>query len=378
LREPAVVFRPIRVAEQVAGALHREIDRGTWNAFMPGEFELARRLGVGRSTVHAALVQLAKAGVIEPAKGRRSRICQVVRRPMPKPTTVCLVAGMPRQNLTYDHHPMIPLLHAQFAEAGVAWEQVFVLSFRRSLTPARLGRLVAGRENVCWLLFGVSALVQRWFERFKGRTLVVGHSHRGVKLPSVDMDYRAVGWHAAGCMAQRGHRRVAFVLPHPAAAGDMACREGFFDYVARSGQNIAVSDIAAGESRSALLQNVDRLMRQRSRPTAILSIDPENTVAIYAQLLRAGLRLPDDISLVGADSRGFLDGALPMLTRYRTDVITVARLVARITQSVMAGIANSPRPHRLIPRFIAGETLGKAPAAAPRHRQHHHRKVASF
>ena len=52
--EPTLAFQPSRIADQAAEALPEGIHRGPWDKFLPGEFELARRLGISRTSVHAA------------------------------------------------------------------------------------------------------------------------------------------------------------------------------------------------------------------------------------------------------------------------------------------------------------------------------------
>ncbi|MCK1818090.1 FCD domain-containing protein [Streptomyces sp. XM83C] len=64
-------LRPSPLVEQAAARLRARIADGTWpvGAKLPGETNLAKELGVGRSTVREALRALAGAGLVRPRQG---------------------------------------------------------------------------------------------------------------------------------------------------------------------------------------------------------------------------------------------------------------------------------------------------------------------
>ena len=210
---------------------------------------------------------------------------------------------------------------------------------------------------------GASAAIQRWFEESGALVLVLGSCHAGVKLPSVDTDYGAVGWHAAGRMAQCGHRQVALILPPRPAAGDLACRDGFVRYATQRHGGMAVTEMTAGPGRADLASKLKRLLASQPRPTAILSMRPEYAVMVFIHLLRLGLRVPDDVSLVSRDTHGVLELGVPELTRYRSPAVKLAARAVRLAQSLLAGRPVPPKPHRIIPTFIPGATLTGPPGA---------------
>lgn len=85
-------FHRASVSNQAAAALRNSIPEGAWGELLPGEHELARRLGVSRPTVRAALAQLAQGGLITIKKGCRTQLRCDRNSPVDKaPPTVCLV-----------------------------------------------------------------------------------------------------------------------------------------------------------------------------------------------------------------------------------------------------------------------------------------------
>jgi DNA-binding LacI/PurR family transcriptional regulator len=359
-----LVFRPWRVADQAADSLRSAIQKGVLGEFLPGEFELARQMGIGRSTIRAALKQLEISGLVEIRRGSRCRIRgNGAASPATAPHALCLVTSINREPLHTGLHPAIGMLHAQFSDSGGAWEQL-IISHIRTRADQRLSQIVPTRRGVCWMLFGVSAHTQRWFEESGEPTLIFGHAYPGIKLPSIDVDYQAIGWHAARGLEQIGHRRILCVMPAPVCGGDIACRAGIQEYVQKFGRGLSVTEIDDNGSMTALMARVERLLREKNRPTAILSLIPANTVFITMNLLKSHWNIPGDISVIAAVSDDLVDRALPGLTRYTVDVVKVARRVVRVTHSIMAGNSVPPRPSLIVPKFIPGETLGPPPGRA--------------
>jgi hypothetical protein len=356
-------FRRASVADQAAAGLREGIVRGIWGQLLPGEYALARQLGIGRSSVRAALAQLADEGLIGKGKGRRARILRHRHRPSANPTrTVSLISPNSRKLFDIGENPIFLEVHVKLADQGIAWEEVSDSALSGKGLGQRLKTLVSGRHGVCWLLSHAPAAVQRWFEKENLPAILVGHCFSGVELPSVDMDYYAVGWHAAGRMVKYGHRHIAMIFPTPLFAGDIACRRGFLDYTSRNRASLLVTELTAGMSRSGFLTRLGRLLGGHDRPTAILSMTPNEALTAYIHILRSGLAVPRDISMISADSNALLEKAVPELTRYRVPAKKVATRVVRLTQALLTGLPVPAKPNLIVPTFISGSTLARGPA----------------
>jgi DNA-binding LacI/PurR family transcriptional regulator len=215
------------------------------------------------------------------------------------------------------------------------------------------------------LLFSTPEPVQRWFAREGLPAMVVGSSPAGLKLASVDVDFRAVGRHAAGVMLSRGHRELAIFMPEVAMPGDVACREGFRDYVAsRRVDRVNVIEMTAPTQSAQFRTRLDEWFRSRSRATAVFSMRPANTLAFYVHALEAGLRVPRDVSLVSRDTHPMLEAALPELARYGTSTLKLAARVVRLVSHLLAGRHVPSKPSLATPEFVSGKTLAAPRAAA--------------
>lgn len=360
-------FHRASVSEQAAAALRESIVQGAWGKLLPGEHELARRLSVSRPTVRAALARLAEDGFITIKKGCRTRLRPTRRKNLFKaPPTVCLVVPSSRETRGFSGHPVLMEMRARFAEQGVGWEEIFDRALAGRHPESRLASMVSGRRHVCWLLLGASATIQRWFAEARVPTLVLGSCHAGVELPSVDVNYYAIGWHAAGCLAKHGHRRVALVLPHQPLAGDLACLRGLSEYFHQQEKQNSVVEIAAGPSRAGLLATLDHMLRSANAATAIFCVHVEHLLMVLVYLLRTGRRVPNEVSLICRETSVSVDLGLPEITRYQSPAAKQARLAVRIAQSMLSGHQVTTTPNLILPAFVPGETLSQASPARSR------------
>ncbi len=354
-------FRRTSLADQAAAALRESISHGGWGKFLPGEHELARRLSMSRPTVRAALAQLADDGIIKIKKGCRTQLVTTRHKVRTAtPPTVCLIVPSPRESQFFNSHPLLMEMKAQFAVQGIGWEEIFDRRLSRRNPESRLTDIVRGRRHVCWLLISTSATIQRWFQQAQVPTLILGSCHEGIALPSIDVDYHAIGWHAAGSLAQCGHRQVALVIPQRPLAGDLACMHGISEYIQKRKKDITLVEITSGLNREAFLKNIDRLLKSSLPPTAIFCIHVSDALKILIYLLRLGIKVPQNISLLCRDTRPAIDLAIPELTRYRSPVLKQAHHAVRLAQSMLGGHQVPTRPRLIMPAFIPGETLTTA------------------
>jgi len=357
-------FRRASVADQAAVALRNVVREATWGTSLPGEHEIARRLGIGRYSVRAALSRLADEGLLELGKGRRPRLRRRRRgrRAGARPV-VCLVAPDIFSSVDLRENPMLIELHAQLVEYGIAWEEVYDRNLAAKSPDARLKRLVSGRQGVLWVLLSSTPAIQAWFQAARVPSLILGSAHPGISLNSIDLDYRAVGWHAAGRLAQHGHRHMAIILPNQMRAGDVDCYRGFAEYLRQKDPSLGVIEIIEGHDPPVLQERLARTMRGPRPPTGIFSVTARNSLTALCHLHRMGFKIPGDVSLISSDNHTLLDISLPELTRYRLTQIQHARRNAQAIRTMLAGLPLPAKARLITPSFVPGSTLGRAPGA---------------
>jgi hypothetical protein len=352
-------FRRRSLVEQAAQALRGALLDGTLSDPLPGEHTLSAQLGISRPTLRAALAILAREGLLAAARGRRTRLNRRRLRAGTRsgPPLVCIVSPQARSVILPDEHPVLLQLHARFAANGIAWEEVFDRKLAGPRPESRLRELSARHPRACWLMLASTAPMQRWFAQSGLPALVLGSCHADILLPSIDINYRAMGWHAAGVMLKHGHRRLALVLPSQLLAGDLACVKGVRAYLALASTPTKLIEINAGPDPRTLRLKLDRMLALTDRPTAIFCLMQSHALTTLLHLLEQGRRLPADVSLIARDLHSLMESAMPDLAHYSRPVIRVTSRALRLTQALLAGRSVPAQPSLINPVFLPGRTL---------------------
>ena len=116
----------------------------------------------------------------------------------------------------------------------------------------------------------------------------------------VGVDDRAVGRLATSFLLKQGHQRVAHIAGPPISTGSLR-RRGFLDalraaHVPWRKEWIAEGDFDIEGGRQAM----HRLIAAKPRPTAVFAANDPMAIGAFYACRDAGLRVPEDISIVGA------------------------------------------------------------------------------
>jgi hypothetical protein len=353
-------FNRSSVVDQACMALREAIRTGELRDPLPGGHLLAQRLGISRPSVQAALRRLAAEGIVVIKKCHRCRLAKkFAARASAAHPGVCVVCPVPSESMDYGEHPLLLEMHAEFASRGIGWEVVIDRKLGGKLPERRLSRLVSARPKVTWILFGTRPPIQEWFVKAGVSAVVLGSCGPELGLPSADLNYEAVGWHAAGMVVRQGHNNIGLILPPDPLPGDRASRLGFLRYAERRAPTMKILDWHIPDHPGQRSIILNRLLSGPSRPTVLISLRPALTIAVVTQVLASGLRIPEDISIVSRDTHPLLDSALPHLTRYRSTFKQLAMRAVRLALGQLAGRQISPRPSLVTPTFFAGTTLAR-------------------
>lgn len=351
--------RRLTLSAQTTAALRKAIAGGAWSEFLPSERRLCDLLQVSRPTVRSALRTLAADGLIEVSPGRRMRLRARPRAAAPASRhLVALVSHQPLSRLTLTAYQGISEMRAQLARQGFATQE-FICPGRN---PAAQRRQVDAfvRENgpSCSVLLSVSREVQAWFAARRLPALVLGSCHAAVALPSLDVDYRAVCRHAAGVLLRAGHRRIAFLVPDLGVAGDLASEDGFREGITRH-PDAAAQVVRHRGPAGDLAARVAALLRSAEAPTALLVARPLHTVTVLVELLRLGVRVPGQLSLIARDHDPVYAATV---AHYAFENDAFARRLSRLMLHLVGRGELSREPNLIFPRYVPAGTVRPPPA----------------
>ncbi|MFC7596477.1 LacI family DNA-binding transcriptional regulator [Terrabacter sp. GCM10028922] len=195
----------------------------------------------------------------------------------------------------------------------------------------------------------------------------------GVKADTVGIDNRKAARTATEYLLGRGHRDIAIVtggtpemlermlrpdmrgIERLSATTVGARAAGFRDAMAAAGVPIRRDLISSGGYRREDAETeTARLLSLPNPPTAVFAFDAMQSLGAFHAISRAGVRCPDDISLLGFDDAEWADVVSPGLTvmaqpTYEIGVAACRLLLSRIEGSGGA-VAHRRLPTELIER----------------------------
>jgi DNA-binding LacI/PurR family transcriptional regulator len=161
----------------------------------------------------------------------------------------------------------------------------------------------------------------------------------------VNIDDRGGGRSAARHLLELGHRRIGILtngLPHPFGLVDLADLRpryyvngerigGWLDGLTEAGVAPVVVHADGRVYDAARL-----LFARPQRPTGLLCFSDSMAHEVYKAADDAGLRVPDDVSIVGFDDARFAQHMRPALTTVAQDVTEKGRAAAVALRAAMA------------------------------------------
>ena len=353
------------LVSQTADILRKAIRQREWRDRLPGETQLSQVLQISRPTLRAALQILQREGLLQAPQGRARRI---LRLPGPSASVasgsrnVGFLTFVPLLNhRSFSLFRIAELYHA-LRSAGMKLQVCERVDLSRRFSPASCAELVREVSPRCWILHHTSAEAVEWFARQGHSCIVMGSCPEGIRLPSLDTDYHALGRHAATEFFRRGHRHLALVLPEHPLPGDLATAEGAREQVASHAPGAAsVKVISLGERPNHALATLERAMRTRPPCTGFLVNRTSSLLVLQGAFLRMGIRVPQDASVVLRDEEVSLNHPSLSLARYSLNSRTASAKLCRMVLRLAVDGHLPPRRCLLFPRFVEGESLGPAP-----------------
>lgn len=179
----------------------------------------------------------------------------------------------------------------------------------------------------------------------------------GFAAPSVIVDNEAIGALAVRHLAQRGHRRIAFVAGQIGADSIRLRLDGYrraldeLDLPYRA--DYVLSDMPAMEFGFGAMEAAGRLLQLRPRPSAAFVTTDRRALAMIAALGAHGIAVPGEFAVVGCDGVE-LDGIAEI------PLTTVAQPVRALAEEAVGLILAELDASG----GASGENRGAAPGAA--------------
>ena len=194
-----------------------------------------------------------------------------------------------------------------------------------------------------------------------------------ISCAAVDTPARLVlthDWHGAAAAARRlaelGHRRIAYISGPPLFRSSHERREGFIAGLAEYGLELApeLTVLGAYTYESGLARGRELLGRS-DRPTAIFAGNDEMASGVYGAVHELGIRIPDDLSLIGFDDAPIATRMWPAMTSVRLPVREMGKAAAEKLFAQPKEATNAPAAE-FTPALIERQSTAPPPSTPPR------------
>lgn len=168
--------------------------------------------------------------------------------------------------------------------------------------------------------------------------IVVARRLPGYEANSVSIDNVAAAFLATRHLIDLGHRRIAHIcgrMDHPDARDR---RQGYLNALEAAGIEADPELIIDGTFRrqSGILA-VEMLISNRTAFSAVFAANDQMAYGVRLGLYRRGIRVPEDVSLVGFDDEPAAAFMIPPLTTVRQPAVALGTEAARIALARLKG-----------------------------------------
>ncbi|MDB6124646.1 MAG: hypothetical protein JWQ71_3639 [Pedosphaera sp.] len=355
LRSP----KRLSLVAQTVAILKEHIASSSGGERLPSERELCVQLGVSRMTLRAALARLADEGLIRGGKGQRHLMVHV--KPGQNPTAASRNVVVLSPVLLQAVDPRVLFWIDELREALSKEDYKLDFLNQRNCYADHPGHaleeLTSRLRPAAWLLFLSTYAMQEWFSTRGLPAVIPGSRYEGVRLPSVDVDYRATCRHAVGRFLAKGHHCLALLNPRSVSAGDVESELAFREAGAAAGSEVEAIVAHHDGTVAGICARLDRLLERKVRPSAFLVSRPTHALTALGYLVQRGLRFPKETVLIARDHDSFLQCVVPSIARYQIEPLIFAHKLSRVVLEMASGGNALPRDYRIIPRLVSGDTL---------------------
>ena len=327
---------------------------------------VAKRANVSTATVSRTINGSAK---VSPRTAER--VLRTIEELNFYPDTNARALGSGRSNLfgliiSDITNPFFPELVKSFEDFAVANGQE-VLIANTNYDPERMKLCV--RRMLQRKVDGVAVITSEMDEG-----LVADFSRRHIPLVFLDsadpgpgvscvrIDYTAGIDAAVDHLIGLGHRRIAFISGPMRLASARVRYKAFMestarDHLDRNPHLIEEGNHQVDGGHEAML----RILNSGAKPTAVLTSNDLTAIGAMGAIFESGLRVPDDISVVGFDDIQLSAFTMPPLSTVRLPRADIAKAAFNALLSAMNTDLPKPVPgkeHLVLPVFVARKSTG--------------------
>ena len=344
------------IAEQVAAHLREEIERGTLSEEMPGAKRLAEQLGINHKTVDSASLLLEEQGFLQSQGAGKPRL---ITRPKGGNAPSLKIAILLYEPEDADYHVIINLRNSLNSAGHTC---ILAKGSQKELNwdLSKIKREVRKSDADAWVVLAGSREILEWFSTQSFPSIAMHGHFIGLPIASGGASLQPAMLEAVDKMIELGHRRIVMVAqksdltPTPGKLYKAFLQRLEDDGIPTSSYNLPIWDSNPGE----LYRTLDSLF-QVTPPTALIITDVVIFFPVYVHLLKKGIRVPEDLSLMLFDNHPQIRWCQPKVAHTDWDDQALNRRILKWANNVASGKED------LKQIFVKGEFVENETIAPP-------------
>ena len=244
------------------------------------------------------------------------------------------------------------------SQRSASWERAQI----RNLIEQKVGMLIISSVD------NSADMLQQYLHEGGYACVMENSFDQPLKALTAKSDMVEAGLIAANYLLSMGHTSIAFASPPLVKSSRWMTLDGCRMALARQGLFFAEEDIVSlfdeEESEDSLYEFeagkllAQELLRRNKRYTAVIAVNDMVACGLIYQFQRAGLRLPEDISVIGFDNITYGSIVVPNLTTVDTSAhILGQKAVELLTQSAQATLSQDNLVITVPPRLVVRDSV---------------------
>ena len=203
---------------------------------------------------------------------------------------------------------------------------------------------------------------QRFLDTLRASRLPIVLVSPSLTPSSVDMveiSNREGAVTAVNHLIEHGHRRIAFVGGSPNSRPSKVREAGYIQALRDNGLPVRSEYLSSnGWKRTDGCAAMEEILKCDPRPTAVFAASDLLALGAYDAVEKAGLRIPEDISIIGFDNIDMAAEARPALSTIHVRKLEMGQVAARLILEQLTGQRDYPLrvvvPTVIVPRGSVG------------------------
>lgn len=187
--------------------------------------------------------------------------------------------------------------------------------------------------------------------------LIINNQVEDLEVSFIAVDNTAGGATVAEYLTGFGHSRIATITGKLSTQAGAQRFDGFKSYLDQHNEGIRDEYVIEGDySRRSARQAAEQFLKLKERPTAIFIASDEMALEAITVFMENGLRVPEDISVIGFDDNPACLFGPVALTTVRQPLFQMAEEAVKTIVGIISQKVQSEVKTVLLPELVVRET----------------------